>query len=329
MATIKDIAARAQVSVCTVSRFINGKIKVKPETAARIETAIEELGYIPNTIAKSLKTKTSQNIALILPTINNSYFSELTAGVDAVLQKQNYSLFIFQHYNKAEIEHKIARKLIENQIAGAIFVGLPHDYRGDAVLQQLKKDGVEIVLTNRVFIPREYPLVFSDFYSGGRQAADHLLALGHRKIGVITGFFNHPESDIRLQGFLDRLAEEGVAVKPEHISAGHYSHETGAQAVIPLLEERVEAIFSISDLMAVGVLKHLQQAGIKVPQDLALVGFGNTLFARLTTPELTSIDLQNQQVGVKSAEVLLDLIHGKKVEPVNSLSTRLIKREST
>jgi LacI family transcriptional regulator len=329
MATLKDIAHRAQVSVCTVSRYLNGKIKIRPDTEARIQAAIEELGYIPNTLAKSLKTNTSQNVALIIPTINNSYFSEIAAGVDSVLQRKKYALFIFQHYNKTEVEFQVARKLIENRIAGAIFVGLPQDQKNTEIFKELSKNGIAVVFANRIFEPISHPLVISDYHGGGRQAAEHLLSLGYRKIGIISGFKNHPESDNRLHGCLSRLADEGVTVEPENICYGRYDHQVAGKKAIKLVEQGVEAIFAVSDLMAVGSLKAMQRKGVRIPDDIALVGFGNTLHSRLTTPELTSIDLQSHQVGSRSATVLLNIIEGKEVKAVNTLSTKLVRREST
>lgn len=329
MATIKDIASKAQVSVCTVSRYLNGKIKIRPDTEARIKAAINELEYIPNTVAKSLKTNTSQNVALVIPTINNSYFSEIAAGVDAVLQKKKYALFIFQHYNKAEVELQVARKLIENRIAGAIFVGLPQNFNDARTFQELSKNGVAVVFANRIFKPSSHPIVISNYNLGGRLAAEHLLKLGYRRIGIISGFKNHPESDNRLQGCLSRLEEDGVGVEAQNIVYGRYSHELAGEVAVKLAEQGVEAIFAVSDLMAVGALKALQRKRIRIPEDIALVGFGNTLHARLTTPELTSIDLQSHRVGSKSAEVLLSVIEGKEVKAVNTLSTMLVKREST
>jgi DNA-binding LacI/PurR family transcriptional regulator len=329
MATLKDIAEKAQVSICTVSRYLNGKIKIRPDTESRINAAIDELGYIPNTVAKSLKTNTSQNVALVIPTINNSYFSEIAAGVDSVLQSKKYSLFIFQHYNKAEVEFQITRKLIENRIAGAIFVGLPYNHDDARNFRELTKSGVAVVFANRSFEPGPYPLVISDYTGGGRQGAKHLLALGHRKIGIISGFKDHPESDKRLHGCFKFLAENGVTVDRQNIYYSEYSHEKAAEIAINLARQGVEAIFSVSDLMAVGALKGLQRYGVKIPDDIALVGFGNTLHARLTTPELTSIDLQSHTVGSKSAEVLINIINGHKVEEVHTLSTKLVRREST
>lgn len=329
MATLKDIAEKAQVSVCTVSRYLNGKIKIRPDTESRIKAAIDELGYIPNTVAKALKTNTSQNVALVIPTINNSYFSEITAGVDSVLRSNKYSLFIFQHYNKAAVELQVARKLIENRIAGAIFVGLPHDYDDVRTFGELTKSGVAVIFANRTFKPGPHPIVVSDYIGGGRQAAKHLLALGHRKIGIISGYKDHPESDNRLHGCLDYLAEKGVSVEAQNIYYAEYCHKKAAELAKKLVQQGVEAIFSVSDLMAVGALKGLQRYGVKVPLDMSLVGFGNTLYARLTTPELTSIDLQSHKVGSKSAEVLLQMIKGQPVEGVYTLSTKLVRRESS
>jgi len=329
MVTIKDIASKAQVSVCTVSRYLNGKIKIRPDTEARIQAAIKELGYIPNTVAKSLKTSTSQNVALVIPTINNSYFSEITAGIDAVLRKEKYALFIFQHYNKADVELQVIRKLIENRIAGAIFVGLPQGIGNYKAFQELNKNGIALVFANRTFEPGPYPLVFSDYREGGRQAAGHLLELGYKKIGIISGFKNHPESDNRLEGCLSRLKEGGVTVDPANIDYGCFDHELAGEIALRLAEQGVEAIFALSDLMAVGALKALEGKGIRIPEDIALIGFGNTLHARLCSPELTSIDIQSRQVGSKSAEVLLKLIKGKAVDLISILSTKLVRREST
>jgi DNA-binding LacI/PurR family transcriptional regulator len=128
---------------------------------------------------------------------------------------------------------------------------------------------------------------------------------------------------------LSRLADEGVIVDPQNICYGRYDHQVAGKEAIKLVKQGVEAIFAVSDLMAVGALKAMQRKGVRIPDDIALVGFGNTLHSRLTTPELTSIDLQSHQVGSKSTTVLLNIIEGKEVKAVNTLLTKLVRREST
>ncbi len=326
MATIKDIAQTAGVSVCTVSRYLNDKIVVKKETAQRIDKAIQELAYIPNIVARSLKENTTSNISVILPRINNLYYSEMTSGISEVLAQHHYNLYISETENLARSEEEILRSVRENMIAGVIFIGLSYDFSFKDSLQTLLHFGIPVVYMNRVLPYTSFPLVYPDFAAVGRLAAGHFLAKGRRRLALVARRIQNGPSGQHIEHFCKAAREAGLA---EPLILEQEPGEALDEEKVKLLCGGIDGVFVLNEMMAAQLMKALTKRGLHVPDDLAVLGFGNSILGELLSPELSCVDLQNNQLGRASAEIILQQIAHKPYEKVTVLQPSIIQREST
>lgn len=327
MPTIKDIANRANVSVCTVSRYLNHKIVVKKETEERLEAAIKELGYVPNMVAQSLKKNSTSNIAVILPRITSSYYADMTGGISHELAKQGYNLFIYEVDNLQKSEEEILQMMRENMVAGVIFIGLSYDFSFKDSLQYLLEWKIPVVYVNRLIPYQGYPLLYPDFLKVGRLAADHLIARGKRRLALVCSkrpddlIPHHIESfrsGTLAAGLEDPLVLEtqpGLVPTPECLGR--------------LLEGDIDGVFVLNELIAAGLVKALSQRGVRIPGDMAVLGFGNSIVGEITSPELSCVDLRNYELGVQSARLILQQIDRVTPEPVTTLEPFILQREST
>lgn len=326
MPTIKDIASLANVSICTVSRYLNNKIAVRPETEARILDAIHELGYVPNAVAQSLKRNTTSNIAVILPRITSSYYSEMTGGISGELAKHGYNLFIYEveHMQKSELE--ILQLMRENMVAGVIFIGMSYDFSFRDQIPYLLNCRIPVVYANRLMDYAGYPLIYPDFIKVGQLAVEHLITRGRRRLALIHKHI-YDTAAPHIQGFRDVVAAAGLPA-PILLQAT-YDPASADQCVQTLLAEQVDGVFVQNELLAVGLIKALSRRGVAVPGQVAVLGFGNSIVGEISTPELSCIDLQNHELGVRSAQLILGQISHRPVDPVTVLAPSILQRGST
>lgn len=322
MPTIKDIASLAGVSICTVSRYLNNKIAVRKETEARILAAIDQLGYVPNAVAQSLKRSTTNNIAVILPRITSSYYADMTGGISGELAKRGYNLFIYEveHMNKTELE--ILQLMRENMVAGVIFIGMSHDFSFRENISYLLDCKIPVVYANRLVSYDGYPLVYPDFVRVGQLAVEHLMGRGRRQLAMI-----HKHTSPHIQYFRDAVCAAGLP-EPTLFQAVPEPHSAD-QCARQLLERGIDGIFVQNELLAVGIIKALARQGANVPGQVSVLGFGNSVVGEISTPELSCVDLQNHQLGVLSARLILRQIARKPVEPVTLLEPSILTRAST
>ena len=327
MVTLKDIAKEANVSIATVSRYLNHKITLKPETEDAINEAIKKLHYVPNVVAQSLKFNRTSNVAVILPKVNTLYYSDMTSGISSVLSRCGFNLFIFEvdHLNKTE--EAILQTLRENMIAGAVFIGMSYDDRFYRSLDILRSSGIPVVFTNRQIPFEETPLVYPDFYRCGEIAARHLLQRGCRKPGLVHALSDSELLSRHIASFSGPLKEAGLEAPEVFFSAqGIRPPESCLTAVE---KSGCDGLFVLNELIAAGLIRALQIRGVRVPEDIAVIAFGNSLAGELTKPAMTCIDLQNYELGVKSAETIVSQIFEEEFEPVSVLAPELVIREST
>ena len=322
MPTIKDIASLAGVSICTVSRYLNNKIAVRKETEERILSAIDQLGYVPNAVAQSLKRSTTNNIAVILPRITSSYYADMTGGISGELAKRGYNLFIYEveHMNKSELE--ILQLMRENMVAGVIFIGMSHDLSFQENISYLLDCKIPVVYANRLVDYDGYPLIYPDFVKVGQLAVEHLMSRGRRKLAMI-----HKHDSPHIQYFRDAVCAAGLP-EPRLFQAVPEPHSADLCAG-QLLEGGIDGIFVQNELLAVGIIKALARQGAAVPDQVSVLGFGNSVVGEISTPELSCVDLQNHQLGVLSARLILRQIARKPVEPVTLLEPSILTRAST
>ena len=327
--TIYDVARLAGVSTATVSRALNGTGQIAPSTRATIEAAVEQLGYRANTIARSLVTKSTQTIALLLPDISNPFYAALVNGIQQHALTRGYTMLLCTTEGDAEREEQYLSLLRAKQVDGALVDGLRLP---PARIAKFVKDGFPIVCLDRDVDSSSIPLVQVDNRFGGRLATEHLTGLGHSRIGHVTGSHVLGISDERLAGYWEALVEAGIEADPRLVAEGHFSEEGGYTAARALLRARpdVTAIFAANDLSALGVLNALAEAGRRVPGDVSVVGFDDLRLSAFTSPPLTTIRQPATEIAELATELLLELTRGRTVEKMlHLLEPTLIIRAST
>jgi LacI family transcriptional regulator len=327
--TIYDVARLAGVSTATVSRALNGTGQIAPRTRATIEAAVEQLGYRPNTIARSLVTKSTQTIALLLPDITNPFYAALVSGIQQSALSHGHTMLLCTTENDPEREEHYLRVLRAKQVDGALVDGLvlPSD-----TIARFVEDGFPIVCLDRDIDSRSIPLVQVDNRLGGRLATEHLISLGHSRVAHVMGARELGISDERLAGYRDELAAAGVETAASLVEEGRFTEEGGHEAARALLERNPDltAIFAANDLSAVGVLNAIAETGRRVPEDISVVGFDDLRLAAFTSPPLTTVRQPAVEIARLATELLIGLTRGKQVEQMrHQLEPELVVRASS
>lgn len=327
MATIKDIAQMADVSVCTVSRFLNDKIVVRKDTEDRINKAIKELKYVPNVVARSLKENTTSNVAVILPRINNMYYSEMTSGISEVLGQNKYQLLIREVEGQQQTEEQILRAMRENLMAGVIFIGLSYDMSFKGTLHQLVDYGIPVVYMNRQLPFTDFPLVYPDFSRVGVMAAQHLVGKGRKRLALVMKRRMDDTQTPHIQSFCTEVTKAGLPAPA--LLESDAGVPVSESAVAALQSGHYDGVFVLNELMAVSLVNTLMKRGVRVPDDVSVLGFGNSVLGELSNPELSCIDLKNHLLGQVSAELIMQQILRQPHQDVTVIEPSIIQREST
>jgi LacI family transcriptional regulator len=335
--SIVDVAHRAGVSIATASRVMSGSTYPVSEAARqKVLDAAAELNYIPNSMARSLRTQRSKLIAVMVGDNSDPYFAEIARGVEAEANTHGYLTIICNTERDPHKELQYLRSLQDYRIDGVIFAGGGLDLPGHS--QQLatiadhmqKRGGAVITLSPHTLA---VPSVQIDNLGGAESMTTHLLALGHRRIVFITGPADLLTATERLHGYQSALANAGIAVDPTLVLPGDFTRESGERAVSQLValtgDHCPTAIFAANDETAFGVLQGLTRCGLRVPQDYAVVGFGDLSLTRFTTPTLTTVHVDLRELGRMGTERLLRLLHKEQVPSLSILTTTIVEREST
>lgn len=326
-ATIHDVAAAAGVSVSTVSRVLNNKSDVAAETSERIRRIIRELGYGSGLAARSLRSRKTNVIGLLVPDMGQSYTLQIIRGVSCAITKLGFDLLAYSSGNKpgrsrADWEQQQVALLNGSIIDGMIVVtpsARTLRTREPLVAVDPQSEGIDfpaVIATNRV---------------GAMAAMQYLLDLGHRRIGYIGGRSELQSAQRRLQGYYDSLRQLDMAVEPALVQDGDFSFQSGYRCAQVLFAqpERPTAIFAANDEMALGVMAAANDVGIRIPDDLSLVGFDNVPEAAATHPPLTTVDQSLTTMGQLAAELLINLISGEAPEHLlHKAPTKLVIRDS-
>lgn len=327
-ATIEEVASAAGVSRSTVSRVVNGSTAVSPEALAAVHRAIEELSYVPNRAARSLASRQTHAIALIVPEdttrfFGDPFFAAIVAGITGALRGSDYLLNLL--IASDDPGDKMTSFVRNGGVDGALIVS---HHTSDAFIDRVA-DAVPVVWGGRPVRLREGDYVVDvDNVEGARTATKHLIATGRRRIATIAGPLTMVSSVDRVQGFRGALADAGLVPFAEE--SGDYSEASGADAARRILDTgRPDAIFVASDLMARGALTALRAAGIRVPDDVALVGFDDSSVALSTDPQLTTMRQPMYAQGEAMAGVLLSRLAGREPAHTTILPTELVVRSSS
>jgi LacI family transcriptional regulator len=329
MKTISEVAKKAGVSPTTVSHVINNTRFVSDEKRERVERAIEEMEYHPNALARSLRSGETHTIGLVLPDSANPFFAEVGRSIEGAAFNVGYSVILCNTENNLEKERKYIERLAEKQVDGMIFVGAGEDYDSYKKLLDMK---IRVVAMDRDYPDLKMDVVISDNLQGGKLATQHLIGLGHKRIGCITGPSKVNLSAQRVTGYIQSLEEASLVIDQNLIISGDFHPESGQAAAYQLLamQDAPTAIFACNDMMAIGVLRAGMELGRRIPQDLALVGYDDIELASYTTPPLTTIQQPKKEMGITALKYLLERIHAEQSAPQRaSLPVSLVVRGSS
>ena len=331
-ATIRDVAERAKVSIATVSRVVNDKhdhIPISKRTIDEVRKAAHELDYVPNVIARSLVQQKTNVIGLVIPDIMHSYFPQITRGVESNAYKQSYQVILCDSQENPGKEEKQVRTLAERQVDGIIIA--PVSAKSKKTLDLLKKQEIPFVLVDRHF-GEECDFVGTDGTAGAVIAVEHLLLLGHKRIGHLRGTPGVSSAEESLNGYRRALREAGIGEDERLIRGKGYYERDGYEAMKELLEtrRRPSAVFAANDLLALGGFQALEETGIQVPGSMALIGSGNLSFDAFLKVPLSSLDEQAEEIGIEAVRLLCRRLEDRG-EPVmqKHIPPRLIVRESS
>jgi LacI family transcriptional regulator len=330
-ATIVDIGRKLGVSAMTVSRALRGSAEVSEKTRQKVVRCAAQLGYRPNRWARSLVTRRSSIVGVVIPDIAHSYFAEITRGIEEVVEKAGYDLLLCHSGMDPQKEQSEIETLVGSRVEGLI-VASEQPERSPQVFVRLKESGIPFVLVDRFFPGRDFPAVRVDDLEVGRLATEHLIELGHRRIAHIRGPRLSPAS-LRYRGYLGTLRKHGIAASEEHIVRGHFDIESGRDAMNKLLQlsPPPTAVFAANDPMAIGAVYACREAGLAIPEDISIVGAGNIEGAHHPNPFLTTVDWPRIELGRIAARLLMASIadpeHAQ--PPVQTFAPRLLSRQST
>lgn len=326
---IKEVAEHANVSTATVSRLINNTSYISPETAKKVWSAIEELGYYPNINARGLASGRSLLLGLIVSDIVNPFFPELVKSFEECAVEQGYEIITANtNYDSARTALRV-RRLIERRVDGVAVMTSEMD---QTLIDELSTRGIPIVFLDTGAVQENISNIRIDYEQGISEAVNHLLELGHRRIGFISGPLGLKSARIRRSAFLKFLRQQGIIEEKELVTMGNYKINGGKDAMNRLLKlkERPTAVLASNDLMAIGVLQALRIHGLHVPEDISLIGFDNIVLTESTDPPLTTVNVSRVKVGEFAFESLFELINSEtKIGTERQVETKLIVRDST
>jgi len=327
-ATIRDVARRAGVSVATVSRVLNGHANVTAETRASIRSVIEELHYVPHGAAQSLVTRRTHTVGVLLPDMHGEFFSELIRGIDAAARLQGLHLLLSSSHGDLA-DTAAALKVMRGRVDGLLIMS---PYATAQFYLDHLPPSLPAVLINAGPGAVARPIVAIDNYDGGARVAQHLHRLGRRRIALIAGPVNNHDAAERQRGFVEtlRTLEPGFLPLVLHGNFGERSGYAAGQHIVAL-SERPDAVFAANDSMAIGCLYALNEAGVGVPEDVAVAGFDDIPIARFARPALTTVRVPIADLGTLALERLTQAMEhpDARVAETTMLRAELIARAST
>jgi len=329
--TIIDIAQKLNVSPSTVSRALSNHPDVKKETKDLVKKIAEELRYSPNPIARSLKNSRSTTIGVIVPEIKHDFFSSAISGIEDVAYQSGYTILVCQSNESYEREVVNTNVLMHQRVAGVI-VSISQNTKSADHFQDLLRRKIPVVFFDRVIEGINASCVVIDDYKSAFDATTFLLDKGYSKIAHFAGPKELGICLHRKNGYMDALKQHGIILHNDYVRFGGLHEQDGYNSMDAMLKENVipDAIFAVNDPVAIGAFQRIKESKLKIPDDIAIVGFSNNKITSLVDPQLTTVDQPSFEMGRKSAEILLSEIEDKSIEPKSIvLNTNLIVRGST
>ncbi|MBU8912405.1 MAG: LacI family transcriptional regulator [Spirochaetales bacterium] len=305
MVTIKDIARELDLSYSSVSLALNGDTRIKEQTRERVKSKAEEMGYRRNAQARALVMNKSEMVGFILPDIANPFFASLILGAEEIAFRRGYSLVICNTNWSSKLEAMHLNLVIERKIDGILLVSCNEP---NPTLEKVLSLELPVVFVSSPYPDAEANFVGTDSEHGGYLAAKHLLDLGHRKFVVVGGRFNSEAISQRFKGYERALGEYGIPLEESDVYPGDFSVESGCNSIKRILSEQhaFSAVLAFDDLIAIGVMNGIRESGLRVPDDISVIGFDNIEAASFSGIDLTTISMDKISMGRLAAEMLLD-----------------------
>jgi LacI family transcriptional regulator len=326
--TIYQVAERAGVSLSTVSRVLNGKASVNKVLKERVEKAVKELNYRPNSVARSLANNRTDSVGVLVPELNAPFFGDLMQAVESTLRAADKHVIISVGRNCLETEKDAVEFLISRNCDALIMhaEALPDEY-----LLELNQSKLPVALVNRRVEGLAEACTSLDNEKGGYLATRHLLELGHKDIAYISGPTDKCDASLRLEGHKRALSEAGLPINPQLIFNGDYSEDDGKIGLLELMARDVPftALVCANDWMASGAISCARDLGMSLPQDLSIVGFDDVVFAHHVFPRLTTVINPIAEMAEMSAKYILNKVYGQSNNVQQYFEPSLIVREST
>ncbi len=325
-ATIQDVADRADVSVATVSRVLNGSDRVRESTKEEVVKAARALGYHPNETARNLRAQETRMVGVLLPNMHGEFFAQVTRGLDRKARASGHHLMVSNSHTQEDEAKAVIQSLL-GRVDGLILLWprLSHDFLDDLV-----PDSLPVVLLNTDRSGPRFETLAFDNHDGAYAAVEHLAEHGHERVALLTGGPQNYDARERRSGYRAAVSDYGLDADPSLELEGDFTREAGRAAVeqVRSLTPRPTALFASNDSMALGVLRGLHEAGLEAPDDLAVVGFDDIPMAHYVAPSLTTVHAPMQELGERAMERLLALVQDDASPAHQTLHTRLVRRES-
>ncbi len=329
--SIHEVARRAKVSIATVSRTINAIPTVSPELSRRVWKVIEELGYYPNTQARSLVSGRSRIFGLIVSEITNPFFPEIVQSFEDIAVRHNYEILTTSTIHEPRRMGLAVRRMIERRVDGVAVLTFGME---EEILRELKSRNMPLVFVD---VGPQLPRISNiriDYRNGIRQAVQHLAALRHTRIAFISGPLVLKSAVARREAFLESIREIGLAVNPRWLIEGNHTLEGGRSAIQEILKlrNRPTAVMCSNDMTAIGVMRQSYEQGVRVPQDLSVIGFDDIHLSQFVTPPLTTVKMSQTEISHLAFNALLNEVQREAPSPDGTeyvLHTSLVLRDST
>lgn len=326
MATIRDVAREAGLSIGTISKALSSPDKVSKKNLEKVHAAIEKLNYKPNMLSQKFRSKTSKTIVVLVPDIANVFFAKVISGIEKIAQDEGFSVLLGDTRDSIAREREFVR-MVETKLADGIINLRPHDPK-EFVLPQ---EGVLTVAASGCE-NTPYDSVRIDNASASKKVINHLIGLGHRRIGVISGLKDNPHSVDRLKGYKQALVANDIEFDAKIVIEGDFNYWSGLNASQQFINmsNMPSAIFCMNDEMAIAAMKGFLDHGLKIPKDISVTGFDDMDVSRYVQPTLTTVSQPAEKIGIKAAQILLDKIKGETTDLQEFvLPYEFVIREST
>ncbi|HVU06914.1 MAG TPA: LacI family DNA-binding transcriptional regulator [Verrucomicrobiae bacterium] len=331
MVRLKDIARHAGVSVMTISKALRDAPDVSAATKARIKALAQQMGYVPDSTAQGLRTKTTKLFGLVIPSSTDPVFARIVFAIEERAHELGYNLILTHSLNKIEREENCIRRLLSRRVDG-LFISPVYRFESEARIYReiVTRKTPTVLLGPPALFCRNFPSVETEELLASESATQHLLKLGHRRIAYLTGSPTAPWAHERFEGYRRALREANLDVDDKLVFQAGNTIEDGTKAALQMLNESCDAtaVQAVNDLVAIGCAETLLAQGLKIPEDISIVGFGNVLTTEHFRVPMTTIRQPKFRLGNAAVEMMMNLIHGQPVQS-KRLPAELVERKST